>query len=144
MKTLKKITLVSFLIGSMLTMTLFVNGQSAKTAIKNVNYPPSQAHLSAGDDASICNDVKFKTSGVWESATDCGGKTIWKTNGDGDFANPFSLHTTYIPGEQDIKNGQVTLTLLFVSQGELSSIKHQDSMVLYLNKCLSSGTKLEQ
>jgi len=144
MKTLKKITLVSFLIGSMLTMTLFVNGQSSKTATKNVNLPPNLAYLSAGQDASICNDLIFKTNGVWESTTDCGGKTIWKTNGDGTFDNPFSLHTIYTPGEQDIKNGQVTLTLIFVTQGELSSIKYKDSMVLYLNKCLSSDTELEQ
>lgn len=127
----------------MLFSVLYSYGQSAKKTVNNVNYPPNQPYLSAGEDATLCNDLKFKTNGVWEGATDCGGKTIWYTNGDGAFVNPLSLHTSYIPGGQDIKNGQVTLTLLFVSQGELSSIKHKDSMVLYLNKCLNGDIELE-
>ena len=39
------------------------------------------------------------------------GLSLWSTDGDGIFSNRTSLETTYTPGEQDIANGSVTLTL---------------------------------
>lgn len=35
----------------------------------------------------------------------------WKTSGDGLFIDPYSLNTTYLPGNLDVANGQVDLTL---------------------------------
>ncbi|MDB4303641.1 hypothetical protein N9934_02505 [Desulfosarcina sp.] len=142
MKNLQKIFLVCFLIGGMLTSALITQGQASKSKIKGVDYLP-QAYLSAGEDASLCNDSKFKTQGVWQNLKDCGGKIIWKTSGDGKFGNPFSLHTIYTPGQQDIKEGQVMLTLIYVSYGELSTILQKDSMVLYLSNCASGNVGSE-
>lgn len=44
----------------------------------------------------------------------------WTTSGDGTFENVTELATTYIPGENDINNGTVTLTINAIGCNEVS------------------------
>lgn len=134
MKKPQKIYLVTFLIGSMLTTTLFVQAQNSKvlsssqtSALINV--------FSAGADGTICSNDDFHTNGVTNTA----GTTFWFTSGDGVFSNPFNLKATYMPGPHDIASGMVTLTLnilpMAASFGQL-----QDEVVVYIENCLTKQT----
>ena len=129
---MKKITLVSFLIGSMLTMTLFVQAQgplSFSTA-NNTNTTP---FVFAGDDVSICNNSGFKTLG----STNVQGTSYWISQGDGTFENPFNLNTLYIPGPHDISNGMVTLTLKVLPMA-VPAVTLEDDITINLNNCLNT------
>jgi hypothetical protein len=65
------------------------------------------ATVDAGEDETVCeiNPVYLEAS-----ATDYG-QVVWSTSGDGVFADSSLLATEYYPGEEDIANGQVTLTV---------------------------------
>ncbi len=136
MKTLKKITLVSFLIGSMMTMALFTHAQAPlilSTAPDNTH--KIVPYISAGEDVSLCNDSEFKTLGT----TNMQGTTYWISDGDGTFENPFNLNTLYIPGPHDISNGMVTL-ILKIAPLAVPAVTIQDEMTLYLNNCLNTNS----
>ena len=136
MKTLKKIYLVSFLIGSLLTSALFVQGQFSEAKSNYCDCGSIDPFISAGSDASVCDDdSEFSTNG----ASNIQGKTIWKTTGDGVFENPHSLKTVYTPGEQDIANGQVTLYLILLPNGSNEYQTVYDSMILYIGNCLGNN-----
>ncbi len=134
MKTLKKITLASFLIGVILTSTFILQGHAPKENTSNAILQTNAPSISAGDDATICNNLGFKTKGIANQV----GTTYWVTDGDGTFNNPFSLKTVYHPGPHDISNGQVTLKLYVISKS-VSSVTTPmvDEMVLHLNHCLN-------
>lgn len=140
MKTLKKTILISFLIGGMITSALILQGHAPvknETNTINLTNAPS---ISAGDDATICNNVGFKTKGTASQV----GTTYWVTDGDGTFNNPFNLKTVYIPGPHDISNGQVTLKLYVVSKAVGSvTTPMVDEMTLYLNHCLNVKKDLQ-
>jgi serine protease AprX len=53
----------------------------------------------------------------------------WQTSGDGTFDDPNLAETVYTPGQQDLVNGQATLTLLAYRSNE---VKAQHSLVLTL------------
>ena len=55
---------------------------------------------------------------------------VWRTSGTGAFSDTLSLQPTYYPSEADFEAGQVTLTLLVVSQG----VTKTDAMQLRLNR----------
>lgn len=62
----------------------------------------------AGNNFEICEVDDAALSGsIGGSATDA----LWSTAGDGSFADPSDLNTSYSPGPQDILNGSVVLTL---------------------------------
>ncbi|MCK5338694.1 MAG: T9SS type A sorting domain-containing protein [Bacteroidales bacterium] len=61
----------------------------------------------AGANAEICEDVTYTLSGF---ATHYA-STLWTTSGDGTFDDATLLNATYTPGNGDISNGSVTLTL---------------------------------
>jgi hypothetical protein len=61
----------------------------------------------AGDDATIIETQTFITDGNAENYS----IFSWSTSGDGTFAEPSLLATEYIPGQQDIQNELVELTL---------------------------------
>jgi len=140
MKTLKKIFLVCFLIGGMLTSALILQGHAPEKNASNTIDLTNAPSISAGDDATICNNLGFKTKGVASQV----GTTYWVSDGDGTFFNPFHLKTVYIPGPHDISNGQVTLKLYVVSKAVSVTTPMMDEMTLYLNKCLSVKKKKEQ
>ena len=65
------------------------------------------ATANAGSDATICENGMHTLSG--EVSYNNG--QVWTTSGDGSFDDPTMLDATYTPGEADIVNGEVDLTL---------------------------------
>jgi hypothetical protein len=63
------------------------------------------------EEADVCEGTEFEID-ITTSET---GIVLWSTNGDGIFDNPLSTHINYTPGEQDIMNGTVTLTVNAIS-----------------------------
>lgn len=69
--------------------------------------------LNAGNDTSICANQLFICT-----ATETGNPTInWSTSGDGSFDNPALLNATYTPGQNDLTNGTVLLTISTIAPG---------------------------
>lgn len=130
MKTLKKITLVSFLIGSMMTLSLYSQAQGPTGIHNNTSFITNIPYISAGTDAFMCNGVKYQTSG----STSMSGTTYWLSMGDGIFENPFNLKTAYLPGPNDISDGQVTLRLHIIPQA-VGYPLYMDEVVVHLNSC---------
>ena len=85
------------------------HGSSAQARLDNICFPPNHTTITyAGDDIITCNQDPIVLYEAY--AYDCDA-IQWVTNGDGHFdcdtvANPF-----YTPGNQDLENGIVTLTL---------------------------------
>ena len=90
------------------TLTLTATNEEDETLSDNVviNFHEA-ASIEMETEGEICEGESFRLSPVTQEA----GFTIWSTNGDGNFENPTSLETQYTPGEQDIANGNVRLTL---------------------------------
>lgn len=129
MKTLKKISLLSLLTGTLLMSGLFVHAQKVKS--DNSISAKSLTTISAGEDAYVCNNNEFVTSGVSTSNI----LTMWRTSGDGTFDNPQSLHAAYSPGEHDITNGSVSLYLVIFPMGGSGNEVIFDEMILHLDNC---------
>jgi hypothetical protein len=64
-------------------------------------------YINAGDDDSVCEGNSFSLIASAENYTGL----LWSTSGDGSFADPGALITTYIPGAGDILTGNVELTI---------------------------------
>lgn len=63
--------------------------------------------LNAGADTSICANQLFTCA-----ATETGNPAVsWSASGDGSFDNPALLNATYTPGQNDLVNGTVLLTI---------------------------------
>ncbi len=139
MKTLKKIFFVSFLFGSLLTSSLLVQGQKT-TANNNDCDCTVKPYISAGDDATICNVSEFVTQGA---SSYQGGITFWNTSGDGVFTILKGINTVYTPGPDDIRNGQVMLTLVFVSETLKTNQPIQDYMILHINNCVATHDDMD-
>jgi hypothetical protein len=100
-----------------------------KTRIFSFNFDPLVPPVvSAGDDATVCQNTLFTTDGSTESAK----SWEWSTSGDGIIATPTNLVTYYLGGPQDIANGQVTLTL--TAQGYATGVQAEDDMTLFITK----------
>lgn len=67
----------------------------------------SNPEIETGNDTTICNTSTYATNPTVNSVNFLN----WSTDGDGSFDNPSQANTVYNPGEQDLSNGQVTLTL---------------------------------
>jgi len=61
----------------------------------------------AGTDTSICEGVVLELVNAVASDT----SIVWQTSGDGTFDDSSMLHATYIPGINDVEEGEVMLTL---------------------------------
>jgi len=88
--------------------------------------PPEMAmSVSAGQDMTICGQNEITVDGtatMYESVE-------WTTSGDGTFEDPAALQTTYMPGDADMENDHVTLTLHATGDDETM----QDDMILTTN-----------
>lgn len=62
----------------------------------------------AGRDDKICVAKTYKLSG---KATGGDASIQWTTNGTGKFDDPFSANATYLPSQEDVRTGKVTLTM---------------------------------
>jgi hypothetical protein len=79
----------------------------------------------AGNDTIVCDWANsIPVHGIATNAKVTG----WGTSGDGDFADPLSLSTTYIFGPEDKTTGSVDLTLVAFAKppctGKVTDIKH--------------------
>lgn len=126
MTKLKTICLLSFLLGSMFTISF---GQNIVT--NDLGYADTQQSFSAGEDATICNDSEFQAEGRCKSSA----ITMWQTSGDGFFDDTQKLQAIYSPGVQDISNGHATLTLILFPMGGSGSEVISDEMNLRLGNC---------
>lgn len=71
-----------------------------------------QAEVEAGLNATICEGSSYNTSSAFVSNQT---SATWTTSGDGTFVNASQVNTIYIPGNGDILNGSVVLTLTATS-----------------------------
>jgi gliding motility-associated-like protein len=87
----------------------------------------------AGTDQTICAGETVPVSGsIGGSATE----GMWTTDGDGNFADPTALNTTYTPGPSDIAAGEVILTLMGMDPNG-SCIPAESSLTVFINPSLS-------
>lgn len=100
----------------------------------------------AGSDASICAGDNYFTSVA--TAIDYQQLT-WTSGGDGNFADANTLHTYYVPGNQDKLTGTVKLTLKIVTTSGLELFDEMEIQVLeYLvidagkDTTITEGSKL--
>ena len=107
------------------TLTLTATNETGETLSDNVaiNFHEA-ANIIMNDEASICEGEAFQSNATVSEADN----VSWMTNGDGSFKHPNNLVANYIPGEQDIANGQVTLTLKAISKYGCGDAEH--SMIL--------------
>ncbi len=82
-----------------------------------------------GPNDSICEGQSYTTVNAGVKFTS---NVMWTTNGDGIFADPKLVITTYAPGSNDIINGSVILTL--TSTGLVPCGNASASMVLTINQ----------
>ena len=94
------------------TLTLTATNEAGETLSDNVivNFHEA-ASIEMETEGEICEGESINLSAITHEA----GFTTWSTNGDGSFSNLASIETIYTPGEQDIANGSVTLTLTTIS-----------------------------
>jgi len=107
-----------------------INTCSAETAVSTrtltINPLPD---VNAGTDATICAANTFTVSGVQQFTS----TLQWTTAGDGAFANPGLLSTTYTPGASDILTGSVLLTLTGGGSGACSAVNDVDQLTLTID-----------
>lgn len=92
------------------------------------NYPVALA----GNDTIVCKDEVIELYGAANFAD----STVWSSNGDGIFSDANLLNSTYSPGEQDIINGTVELTL-DVFADDICVGEASDMLVLTVDECTS-------
>ena len=64
--------------------------------------------VDAGPDATICEGGLITLGGTASNQS----SVLWTTSGDGSFNNPYLFNATYTPGNNDIINASVILTLM--------------------------------
>lgn len=84
----------------------------------------------AGNDTLICKDQSFMTQPVVQYAD----SIYWSTSGDGVFSDPNDENAIYTPGEQDIINGSVELSLFADAMAPCLG-SDTDSMILTIDDC---------
>ena len=86
-----------------------LDANNSQAKLDNFCFPPMPTAIaSAGDDITACVESAIDLNNAY--AFDCD-SVQWNTNGDGHFEDGAIVNTMYIPGNQDLSNGQVTLTL---------------------------------
>ena len=90
------------------TLTITITNEEGETLTDDIVIRiHDAASIVMDEEASICYNATFTANAAISEA----GQVSWNTNGDGSFDEPNSLEAIYTPGEQDIVNGNVTLTL---------------------------------
>ncbi|HOI31120.1 MAG: NosD domain-containing protein [Bacteroidales bacterium] len=87
---------------------------TAKAMLGNLGYESPYAFAKpypyAGSDTAICkHESVFSITEAHNPFSPS--QVIWITEGDGIFTNPLQLHTNYYPGNEDLENGWVKLSL---------------------------------
>ena len=110
------------------TLTLTITNEEGETLSDNVaiNFHET-ASIIMDDEASVCENETFESNAMVSET----GSVNWMTNGDGSFEHPNNLVGSYIPGEQDKANGQVTLTLKAISEYGCGDAEHNLVLTVY-------------
>jgi len=100
------------LVHKTVTLTLTATNEEGETLSDDVviNFHEA-ASILMETEGEICEGESIDLTATTHEAS----FSVWSTSGDGIFSNPANLETTYTPGEQDIANGIVTLTLSALS-----------------------------
>ena len=89
------------------------NLESQQAKIDNLCFPPKHTTIAyAGEDMMQCKESPVELSQAY--AYDCD-SVRWTTDGDGQFEDNIKVNTLYYPGDQDLMNGHVSLTLLAIN-----------------------------
>ncbi|MCK5839784.1 MAG: hypothetical protein KAG99_08040, partial [Bacteroidales bacterium] len=94
-----------------ITLTIQVNSLTpcVATAFDSLFLTIQEAPMAfAGNDDTICEGDTYL---LIEAAVDNYSEIVWNSSGDGVFDDLNSINPTYFPGESDIQNGVVTLTV---------------------------------
>ena len=81
--------------------------------------------VNAGEDAVVCGGSSYKLSTATSANTS---QVVWSTSGTGTFDDEKLLNATYTPSAEDLKKGQVVLTITAFYQS--TSEVENDSMTL--------------
>ena len=96
------------LVTKTVTLTITATNEAGETLSDDVVlYFHEAASIEMETEGEICEGESISLNAITHEA----GFTAWTTDGDGSFESLASLETSYTPGEQDIANGSVTLTL---------------------------------
>ena len=96
------------------------NDEGKQAKLDDLWFPPIHTVIAhAGNDLVSCGESPVELDEAY--AYDCE-SVLWTTEGDGQFECDTIVNATYIPGSQDIANGQVTLTLQAFGDSLVSSI----------------------
>jgi len=97
------------------------------------------AEVTAGNNSTICEGDSFTTVASAQNYL----SVYWSSSGSGSFTSPNLLATDYIPSEQDIAAGNVTLTLHAIQNTPCTGVVFS-SMVLSIQKkpLVNAGTDI--
>ena len=99
------------------TLTMTVSNGSCSDASDDLLLTIDKvSEADAGVDASICSTSTFTAS-----ANATNGTILWSTSGDVDFNGNTSENPIYTPGDEDIANGNLTLTMTVTNPGVCSN-----------------------
>ncbi|HQQ03063.1 MAG TPA: T9SS type A sorting domain-containing protein [Bacteroidales bacterium] len=90
-------------------------------------------YCNAGKDTLICTGDPAYLNGVVYNAD----SIIWSTYGDGYFSDPYSLNTTYFPGNNDVNKGYVNIKLTAIPIAPCF-FPIEDLMKLSIHVCTST------
>lgn len=111
----------------MLTLTANASSPCVGSTSDNLNVTiATEPSADAGADDQVCEGSNYSLSGNVENFS----ALIWTTSGDGNFQNPNQTNAVYIPGNQDIQNGEVQLTLTATGNTACSDVQVSDQMTL--------------
>lgn len=97
-----------------------------------VNPPPT---INAGPDTIICTNQNYLIS---DATAENFVSLSWETSGDGAFNNPEILFPIYLPGDNDVTSGSVSLTLNATPLDGCDAVS--DDFILVIDPCTSAGS----
>jgi hypothetical protein len=103
-----------------------------------IDIPCEDATANAGEDVVICENDIVQLSGVAENYTNI----IWQTTGDGYFEDSTNLLTNYIPGIEDIVNGNVDLCLTAFAEEPCNDTTTCLSLTIFPSPMAFAGSDL--
>ncbi len=101
---------------------------STRIVAFNLSEETTETEVWAGNDTTICINPSFYTNAEASNYS----SLFWTTGGDGNFSTNHVLSALYFWGDEDLENGQVTLTLhagTYTLGEEVA-----DSIILYINQ----------
>ena len=109
-------------------LTLTATNEDGETVSDDIaiNYHEAASIVMDGETA-ICEGEAYPVNAMVSEARNIS----WTTSGDGNFEDPTSLETTYLPGEQDLANGHVTLRLDAPSPYGCGDASHEMELIIH-------------